>query len=387
VIRTAFVSTYPPRPGGVATFTHHLAAAVGGREIVALHAEDLPAPYPLEVHHRIRRDEPDDYPRTAEALRGCADVVSLQHEFGLWGGRDGEWVLDFVGALTIPAVATLHGVPSAPTGQQHGVMSALVRSVAASVVMSPSAATLLTERYGADPRRVHVVPHGIPDLPLVDAPTIKPAVGMAGRELLLSFGLVAPGKGYEVALAALPAIVAARPTAMYVIIGVTHPDVAAADGEAYRESLVAQVERLGIGGHVQLVDRFVGRVELTRWLEAADVIVTPHADNGHRAAGTVAYAMGAGRAVVSTPGPYALDLLRDGAGVIVPARDPASLATAVIELLADPELRAAIGGRAHERSRSMTWWHVADQYRALIARAQGTPARGRSPVSHITLQA
>jgi glycosyltransferase involved in cell wall biosynthesis len=387
VIRTAFVSTYPPRQGGVATFTNHLAAAVGGREIVALHANDLPAPYPLEVHHRIRRDEPDDYVRTAEALGGCVDVVAIQHEFGLWGGPDGERVLDFVGALRIPAIATLHGVPSMPVGRQHGILSALVQSVSAAVVMSPSAATLLVERYGADRQRVHVVPHGIPELPLVDAVTIKPSVGMAGRDLLLSFGMLAPGKGYEVALAAMPAILAANPKAMYVIIGVTHPDVAAADGEAYRESLAAQVTRLGIGGHVQLVDRFVGRVELTRWLEAADVVITPHADNGHRAAGTVAYAMGAGRAVVSTPGPFALDLLRDGAGVIVPSRDPDALAAAVIELLADTELRLGIGRRAHERTRPMTWWHVADEYRALIARSRAGPPRGRPPTTSTHLSA
>ena len=386
MIRTAFVSTYPPRQGGVATFTQHLAAAVGGREIVAIHAEDLPSPYPLEVHHRIRRDELDDYPRTAEALSVCADVVAIQHEFGLWGGEHGESVLDFAAALNVPAIATLHSVPASPTSEQHDVLAELVRRVAATVVMSPSAATLLVERYGAEPRRIHVIPHGIPDLPLQDAETLKPAVGMAGRDLLLSFGLLAPRKGYELVLAALPAIVAARPQTMYTILGVTHPDIAVTDGEAYRESLVAEVKRRKLGDHVQFVDRFVGRVELTRWLEASDVILAPHTDDGHRASGTLAYAMGAGRAIVSTPHPYALDQLADGAGVIVPSGDPSALAAAVIELLGDPEARDAIGRTAHDRSRSMTWWNVAAQYRTLLARVQANPVRGRAPNRSIALQ-
>ena len=376
MIRTAFVSTYPPRQGGVATFTHPVAAAVGGREIVAIHAEDLPAPYPLEVHHRIRRDELDDYPRTAGrcVCRGHRRHPARVRSVGR--GARGERAR-FRGRARDPALATLHSVPASPTGPQHDVLAELVRRVAATVVMSPSAATLLAEQYGADPRRIHVIPHGIPDLPLQDAATLKPAVGMAGRDLLLSFGLLAPRKGYELVLAALPEIVAARPDTTYAILGVTHPDIAVTDGEAYRESLVADVKKRKLGSHVQFVDRFVGRVELTRWLEAADVIIAPHTDDGHRASGTLAYAMGAGRAIVSTPHPYALDLLADGGGVIVPAGDPSAMAAAVIELLGDPEARDAMGRLAHERSRSMTWWNVADQYRTLLARVQASPVRGR----------
>lgn len=385
--RTAFVSTYPPRHCGVATFTHHLAAAVGGREIVALHASDLPAPYPLEVHHRVRRDDPDDSVRTARALSGCADVVCLQHEDGLWGGPDGRTVLDFVHALDIPAIATLHSVPAAPTPAQHALLTELVRSVAVSVVMSRSSAALLTHVYGADRKGVQVIPHGIPDLPLVEAATIKPAVGLAGRDVLLSFGLLGPGKGLELALAALPAIVAARPTAMYVILGATHPDTVAADGETYRESLVALVERMDLGGHVQFVDRFVGRVELTRWLEAADVVLTPYTDRGHSVAGSLAYAMGAGRAVVSTPYPYAVELLAGGLGTIVPHGDPSAFSAAVVGLLADPVAREAIGRRAHEASRPMTWWHVAATYRGLLGRVEASPALGRPAMPTVALRA
>jgi glycosyltransferase involved in cell wall biosynthesis len=387
MIRTAFVSSYPPQHCGVATFTHHLAAAVGGREIVALHAADLPTPYPLEVHHRIRRDDPEDYLRTARGLRACADVVSVQHRFDIWGGEDGGSVLDFVQALDVPAVATLHGVPGSPTRNQRLVLAELVRRTAATVVLSRSAEKLLTRTYGVDPLRLEVIPHGIPDLPLAGAATVKPAVGMAGREVILSFGLLGPGKGCELALTALPAVVAARPTAMYVILGATQPGILRREGEAHRESLVSLVAELGMGGHVQFVDRFVGRVELTRWLQAADVIVAPYADPGQTVAGTLAYAMGAGRAVVATPFAHALELLANGRGVIVPPADAAALAMAIVALLADPDERAAIGRRAHEDTRSMTWWHVAAQYRDLFGRVLAGRSMGRAALPTVALGA
>jgi glycosyltransferase involved in cell wall biosynthesis len=387
MIRTAFVASYPPRHCGVATFTHNLAAAVGGREIVALHAADLPTPYPLEVHHRIRRDDPEDYIRTATSLRACADVVSIQHDFGIWGGEDGDSVLAFAGALAMPAVATLHAVLGAPSPRQRLVLAELVRGMAATVVMSRSAAAVLTAVYGVDPLRVEVIPHGIPDLPLVDSATVKPAVGMAGRDVLLSFGLMAPGKGFEVALAALPAIVEARPNATYVILGATHPDVIRRDGEAYRESLVALVDQLGMGGHVTFVDRFVGRVELTRWLEAADVILTPYLDLAQSAAGTLSYAMAAGRPVISTPFAHAAELLANGTGVLVPPAAPAALAAAVVALLDDPGTLAAMGRRAHEHSRTMTWWEVAAKYRSLFGRVVASPARRRPSIEAIALNA
>lgn len=364
--RTAFVSTYPPRHCGVARYTHNLAAAIGGREIVALYAADDPPPPPVEVHHRIRRDEPDDYARTAKSLATCADVVAIQHEFGIWGGVAGDSVLDFVAALDVPAIATLHSVLAEPDAQQRRVLTELVAAVDATVVMSQSARTLLQHVYGVDPRRVEVIAHGTPELPLVDAASVKPAVGMAGHDVILSFGLIRPEKGWETMIAALPAVVRARPTAMYVMLGATHPDVLRRDGEAYRESLAALAAKLGVGDHVLFVDRFVGRVELTRWLEASDLVVVPGPDLSRSSNGTLAYAMAAGRPVVSMASAHAEEVLADGRGVLVPSGTPAALAAAVADLLSDDEARTAIGRRAHEYSRPMTWWHVAARYRALL---------------------
>jgi glycosyltransferase involved in cell wall biosynthesis len=387
MIRTAFVSSYPPSHSAVAMFTRNLASVLGGRQIVALYGPDEPRPSPLDVQSRIRRDEPDDYPRAARALNGSADVVAIQHELGLWGGPDGSSVLDFARALDVPAVVTLHSVPGSPTRGQRLVLEELMRTVAATVVMSGCAATLLSDVYGSDPRRLEVIPHGTPDLPLVDAATVKPTVGLAGHDVLLSFGLLRPGKGIELALAALPAIVEARPATTYVILGETHPDVVRRDGEAYRESLVALVAELGMRDHVQFVDRFVGRVELTRWLEAADVVVAPYCDLAQTSAGTLPYAMAAGRAVVATPFAHAAELLADARGVVVPAASPAELASAIVALLADPEARAAVGRRAHEYSRPATWWHIAARYRGLFDRVVAGATPGRRPAPALGLNA
>lgn len=374
--RSAFVSTYPPRQCGIATFTQHLATAVGGREIVALHASDLPSPYPLEVHHRLRTSEPEEFARTAATMRGCADVVSIQHAFGIWG-PDETAVLEFAEALEVPAVATLHTVPAAPTAEQRQVIAGLASYVSGVVALSQAAAVLLTEVYGIDPGRVTVIPHGIPDLPLLDAETIKPAVGMAGRDVLLSFGLMAPGKGIDLAIEALPAIIAARPATTYIVLGTTNPDMPPEAAVAYRAALVAQAKRLGVGDNVQFIDRFVGRVELTRWLEAADVIVAPYTDPGKSASGTLPYALAAGRPVVATDFAHAREVLADGRGVLVPHGDAAALAGAVVGLLEDTEGRLAMGRLAHEHSRAMTWWQVGAIYRDMLVKVATAPVPRR----------
>lgn len=383
IVRTAFVSTYPPRHCGIATFTHDLALAVGEREIVALLPPEPVTPFPIEVHHRIKRDERADYGRTAHALARCVDLVSIQHEYGIWGGDDGEYVLDFVRALAVPAIATLHTVLRTPTLRQRTILMELIASVEAAVVMSRSAATLLTTAYGVDARRVDIIPHGVPDLPLADPATMKPTLGLEGREVILSFGLLGPGKGYELALEALPTVVAAHPSACYVIVGATHPELLLREGEAYREALVARVKALRMVDHVRFVDRFVGRVELTRWLEAADVFVTPYPNLDQIVSGTLSYAMGAGRAIVSTPYACAAELLADGRGVLVPSGSPALLAAALNEVLGDDDLRAAIGRRAYEHSRRMVWSEVGAEYRRQFRRV-GAGVRVPVVVSSLT---
>ena len=214
----------------------------------------------------------------------------------------------------------------------------------------------------------------MPHVPLVDPIEAKPALGLEGRDVILSFGLLGPGKGYELAIAALPEVVAAHPSVLYVILGATHPDLVAREGETYRRSLVALVDRLGLGGHVQFVDRYVGRNELIHWLEAADVFVTPYPNLGQIVSGTLSYAMGAGRAVVSTPYTYATELLADGRGVLVESVSSGALADGLNAVLADDNMRTAVGRRAYAYSRQMLWPAVGAAYASLFADIVSEPS-------------
>jgi glycosyltransferase involved in cell wall biosynthesis len=260
----------------------------------------------------------------------------------------------------------------------------LISTCDATVVMSSSAAARLETTYGVDPARLDIIPHGVPELPLVDAETVKAGLGVDGRDVILSFGLLGPGKGYELALEALPTVIAAHPTACYVIVGATHPDLLEREGEAYRSRLIDRVEELGLVDHVRFVDRFVGHSELLRWLEAADVFVTPYPNLDQIVSGTLSYAMGAGRAIVSTPYTYAAELLADGRGILIPPGSSTALAHALDEILGDRTLRTAIGRRAHAHSRAMVWSSVAASYRRVFDRVT---ARSTVPVAARSLAA
>jgi glycosyltransferase involved in cell wall biosynthesis len=270
--------------------------------------------------------------------------------------------------LELPAVATLHAIPRVPTSRQQAILADLIASVDAVVVMSRSATTLLASTYGVDPHRLDVIHHGVPDLPLAEPTVIKAALGLEGRDVILSFGLLGPDKGHELVLEALPAVVAAHPAACYVIVGATDPELLLQGGEQYRDALAAQVKRLEMTSYVRFVDTFAHRVEMTRWLQAADVFVTPYPDLDQTVSGSLSYAMGAGRAIVSTPYTYAADLLAEGRGVLVPAATPGRFAAALNEVLGDDELRAALGRQAYDYSRGMVWSEIGAQYRRLFER-------------------
>ncbi len=247
--------------------------------------------------------------------------------------------------------------------------------------MSKSAADLLAGRYDVDPGRIRVIPHGVPDLAPVDPAVRKPEFGLDDRPTVLSFGLVGPGKGYELAIEAMAVVRESIPDALYVILGATHPDLIRREGERYRDELRARVRSLDLGGHVRFVDRFVGRVELGRWLQASDVIVTPYPNVDQIVSGTLSYAVGAGRAVVSTPYAYARELLADGRGSLVPAGSPDALATAIAELLGDPGQASGDGPAGVCLRRAMTWPTVGAAYLELfrdIAFARPPTRRSRT---------
>jgi glycosyltransferase involved in cell wall biosynthesis len=375
--RTTFVSTYPPRHCGIATFTRDLAAATGSSDVAAIHFAGDPRLYPREVRRTIRRDALDDYYGTAGSLnRSVADVVSVQHEYGIWGGPDGTYVLDFVEALRKPVVTTLHTVPQNPTPSQRRILTELVEASTASVVMSGSAAELLARVYGLSAGRLDVIPHGVPELPLVEADSVKPELGLEPGPMILSFGLIGPGKGYETAIEAMPSVVGAVPSAYYVILGATHPELLKRDGEAYRTRLMRLAESLHVADRVRFVDRYVGQAELGMWLEAADVFITPYPNPDQVVSGTLSYAMSAGKAIVSTPYAYAREMLAGGVGIVVPvAAKPLSEALSL--LLRDRDLRHSLGRRAYERSRAMIWPEIGARYRRIFRRVASGRARPR----------
>jgi glycosyltransferase involved in cell wall biosynthesis len=337
--------------------------------VVALQPPDQELPYPFEVAHRIRRDELSDYMKVAETLNNKVDAVSIQHDFATWGGPDGAYVLDFIAALDVPAITTLHELPARPTPSQRAILSRLVDVSAKTVVMCHPAQTALMDDYGLAESRIEVIPHGVSELPNVAASSVKASLGVAGREVILTVGLLSPEKGHEDVIDAMAAVVAARPTATYVILGATKPELVSREGEAYRQSLVARAAGLRLGDAVRVVEHYRGRVELTRWLQAADVVVTPYRELDRVVSSSLSYAMGAGRAIVSTPFAYARDLLSDDRGVLVQAGRPAALGKAIISLLADDIRRTEIGDRAYQRARTMTWTSVGNDYRRLFQQA------------------
>ena len=263
------------------------------------------------------------------------------------------------------------------------VIVELARASATTVVLSSGASALLTRTYGVNPEHVEVVAHGVPHLPLVDPDTIKPRLELQGRQVLLSFGLLAPGKGYEAAIAAMPAIVAADPTALYVILGATAPDRVAAEGEVYREALAAQVEALGMGAHIRFVDRFMGRVELATWVEAADIFLAPYLDLDRVTSGTLSYAMGAGKAVVASPFPYAKERLARGRGVLVAPGSADLLAEAVVRLLGDRKARDAMGAKAYEATRDQVWSATGAAYGRIFSKVARPSQRPPAPVRRL----
>lgn len=371
--RSAFIGNSLPRRCGIATFTTDLQQAVAARRtdletaIVAMTDRDGHYDYPDSVHFEIGQDRIDDYVRAAVALdAGGFDVVSLQHEFGIFGGEAGAHVLTLLDRLTMPVVTTLHTVLAAPSPAQRAVMDRLVAGSARIVVMAEKGRELLRTVYGAPAGKIEVIPHGIPDVPFCEPDDAKAELGFAGRSVILTFGLLSPNKGIEVMIDAMPAILETTPEAVYVVLGATHPNLVRDEGEAYRERLQARVAALGIDRSVVFLDRFVDRATLLRFITMCDVYVTPYLGAAQMTSGTLAYSFGLGKAVVSTPYWHARELLADGRGILVPFGDAATTGRVIAGLLTDPERRRAMRRQAYDGSRSMTWERIADRYLALF---------------------
>ncbi len=374
----AFVGNYVPRRCGIATFTTDLAKAVATQsgadhDVFALAMNDVPEGYgyPERVRFEVRQNTQADYRMAAEFLNiNQVSAVCMQHEYGIYGGTCGSHILATLRRLRRPLVTTLHTVLQDPTEEQQTVLEEIGRLSDRMVVMSDLAKDILDDVYAIPPEKVAMIPHGIPDVPFIDPNYYKDQFGVMGRKVMLTFGLLSPGKGIEYAIGALPEVVKEFPEIVYIVLGATHPHVKRDSGETYRNGLVRQVAELGLTDHVIFHDRFVDIEELCEFIGAADLYVTPYLGEAQITSGTLAYALGAGKATVSTKYWYAVEMLADGRGRLTGFRDSDEIAEAIVELLRDEPERHVMRKRAYDYCRKMIWKRVAQDYLDLFAEAR-----------------
>jgi glycosyltransferase involved in cell wall biosynthesis len=367
--KIAFLGDYLPRKCGIATFTTDLRCAVAAEfpamQCLVVPVNDLTGgyDYPAEVRFEIAEQDLPSYLRAADFLNITdVDVVCVEHEFGIFGGPAGSHVLALLRELQMPIVTTLHTVLREPNTEQRRVMRDLIRLSTRLVTMTERGQQFLREVYQAPEAKIDLIPHGIPDMPFADPNYFKDEFGVAGKQVLLTFGLLSPNKGIEYALRALPDIIREFPNIVYIVLGQTHPNLLRDEGEAYRLSLARLAKDLGVQRHVVFFNRFVELEELMRFIGAADIYLTPYLTESQITSGTLAYAFGAGNAVVSTPYWHAAELLTAERGKLVPFRDAGAIAVAVVELLRDEPLRHSMRKNAYKLGRDMVWSRVAQLY-------------------------
>lgn len=391
--RLAFLGDYLPRRCGIATFTHDLC------EAVSLAAPDVDCfvgvvndraegyDYPPKVRFELQEKDLNSYRRAADFLNfSNTDMLCLQHEFGIYGGPAGSHILALLKEIRMPVVTTLHTVLQDPTTAQRKVMHELATHSDRLVVMAHKGAEILREVYEVPDSKVDVIAHGIPDGIFADSSLCKEQFGVAGKRVLLTFGLIGPGKGIEHVIEALPEIVRQHPNVVYIILGATHPNLLAREGERYRLSLKRLAEERGVKQHVIFHNQFVTQQDLKEFIGATDIYITPYLKEAQVTSGTLAYVFGAGKAVVSTPYWHAQELLADGRGVLVPFRDPEAITRGVCELLDDPARMKKIEQDAYAIGRNMIWPVVAARYLESFKDAsKGSRSNSRTAFAEQTL--
>jgi len=373
--RVAIIGNYLPRKCGIATFTTDLCDAIHGEyeatELLALPVNDTEEGYgyPDRIRFELSQDELASYRKAADFLNfSNIDLVCLQHEYGIFGGPAGAHILELLRRLHMPIVTTLHTALREPNTDQRIVMEEIAALSDRLIVMSRQSREILQEVFHVPISKIDLIPHGIPDLAFTDPAFYKDRFGTEGKDVLLTFGLLSPNKGLENVIQALPNILSRHNNVVYVISGVTHPHVLRRDGEKYRQSLQNLARDLGVEANVVFRNRFDGPQELVELIGAADIYITPYKSKGQVVSGTLAYALSAGKAIISTPYLHAMELLDDERGVLVPFDDPRAIAEKTIELLDNGTARHAMRKRAYLYSRGMVWNCVARQYMASFER-------------------
>jgi glycosyltransferase involved in cell wall biosynthesis len=371
----AFLGTYPPRECGIATFTKDLIDSIdllgefAPARVISVNEIETIYDYDSRVKQQIRQDFEEDYIQAAKYINSSRiNAVNLQHEFGIYGGEWGSYILSFLQNVHKPVVTTLHSVQPDFEPKARNVLKEITAHSKAIVVMARAAKNILKE-YDVPDKKVNVVQHGCPDIPFLTSDNVKPSLGLKGRTVLSTFGLINRGKGIEYAIQALPRLVEKYPNILYLIIGETHPEVRKIEGETYRVNLIKLVDQLGLKNHVRFHNRFLTKRELIRYLHATDIYITPYIGPNQISSGTLVYALGAGRPVVSTPYLHAKEVLSHGRGMFCEFKNPDSIAEQVKKLLENDKLRRDLEKKAYRYSRSFVWPKVAQKYTDIFKRA------------------
>lgn len=375
-VRAIYVATYIPRECGIATFTKDLTNAINVlnphrlADIAALDDESLGGEhfnYPWEVKYKIDQKSLKSFLDAADYInQSSAEIVSIQHEFGIFGGKYGEYVVPFVEAIKKPVVLTYHTVLPTPNEQQKNIVERISARAKAVVVMVQTAADRLVDVYGVSPQKIVVIPHGIPDITFGPTQPHKAALGYASKTIISGFGLLGRGKGYEYAIEAMKDVVAKHPKAHLLLLGQTHPVVLRNEGEKYRQSLKRLVKRFGLENNIEFVNRYLSLPEIVHYLQATDIYITPFPGLDQITSGTLAYAVGAGKACVSTPYLFAKEVLADDRGLLAEPNNAKDLAEKINYLLDHPRKRLEMARRAYDYARNTIWPSVALKYLELF---------------------
>jgi len=375
--RIAVIGNYLPRQCGIATFTTDLCSAIaaeyGTAQLLALPVNDIEEgyDYPARVRWSLDQNEVASYEEAARFLNfNNIDMVCLQHEYGIFGGPAGSHILDLLRGLKMPVVTTLHTVLREPNPNQLMVMEQIAELSDRLIVMSQLSAQFLQEIFKVPESKIDMVPHGVPDLPFLDPNFYKDRFGVEGKAVLLTFGLLSPNKGIENVIEALPQILSKHKNVVYIVAGATHPHILRREGDKYREHLQALAKEVGVEANVIFHNRFVSPEEMVEFIGAADIYITPYRHEAQVVSGTLAYALGAGKAIISTPYWHAIELLDDRRGALVPFQNPGAIAQKTVELLDTPAIRHAMRKRGYLFAREMIWKRVAQGYMESFARVR-----------------
>jgi len=392
-LRVAVIGNHLPRQCGIATFTTDLCDAIAAEygaaqlSVIAVNDGQSSYSYPGRVRFEISEGDIASYRAAADYLNASnVDLVCLQHEYGIYGGKSGNYIMELLKHLKMPVITTLHTMLREPNLDQRVVMHKIAARSERLIVMSQYSSRVLQEVFGVRAEKIDLIPHGIPDLPFERPDVYKEVFSCQGKSVLLTFGLLSPNKGFESVIQAMPRILASHSNAVYMIAGATHPHVRAREGDRYRLELQALAKKLGVEQQVLFVNRFVSPEEMASLVGSADIYITSYCHEAQAVSGTLAYALGAGRAIISTPYWYAAEVLDQGRGVLVPFENPAAIATATIALLANDEARQAMRERAYLYARSMVWNRVAQSYMRSFVEASATrmqPAHLGYPVQAV----